>query len=417
MTRRFWPIALVTLSILILGSYLVYTQYVVRHIQDEQRTYRQIATIVQQALLSLAEEGSAETALVDVQRQLIDSLTVPVVIFNQAGAIQAWKNTPYDSVQPDSQRQRLLHDYAARMKARRPANAVSFAVYDAAGRFDGNVEIIFGDPPSLKYLRWVPYLQVGAGVLLIAVAFFIMRADMRAHREQLWSAMARELAHQMGTPLSSLSGWVEVLQLTADERAGMPDTQKIGYVMQEDVERLERVSRRFELIGKPPALHPVVVKNVIDELTRYFRPRLPHLARGITLRARVDPDLPVISAHEVLLVWALENIVKNAIDALAGRGGRISILAMDGGAPSFDGNERGAIHIIIADTGPGIAPQVKERIFDPGVSTKTAGWGVGLSLSRRIIEELHHGKITVENRKRGGAVFDVMLPVTKNVSV
>ena len=116
-------------------------------------------------------------------------------------------------------------------------------------------------------------------------------------------------------------------------------------------------------------------------------------------------------------MWALENIVKNAIDALAGRGGRITILAMDGGAPSYDGKERGSVHIIIADTGPGIAPQVKERIFDPGVSTKTAGWGVGLSLSRRIIEDLHHGKITVENRARGGAVFDVMLPVTKNVSV
>jgi signal transduction histidine kinase len=141
------------------------------------------------------------------------------------------------------------------------------------------------------------------------------------------------------------------------------------------------------------------------------------MAKGITMRARVERDLPMINAHEVLLVWALENIVKNAIDALAGRGGRITILAVDGGSPSFDGRERGAVHIIIADTGPGIAPGVKDSIFDPGVTTKSAGWGVGLSLSRRIIEELHHGRITVENRPRGGAVFDVMLPVTKNVSV
>jgi signal transduction histidine kinase len=417
MTRRFWPVALVAISILILGSYLVYTQYLVRQIREESRTYARIAEIVQRGLLQTGDSGSAENALVDVQYQLVDSLSVPFVMFNQAGVIQASSNTPYDSVIDTPEGQRQLHLYAARLKANRPENVVTVPVYTADGRPEGNIEMIFGDPPSVKYLRWVPYLQVGAGVLLIIVAFFIMRADMRAHREQLWSAMARELAHQMGTPLSSLSGWVEVLQLTADEKVGMPDTQKIGYVMQEDVERLERVSRRFELIGKPPALYPVKLKNVIDELTHYFKPRLPHLAKGITLRSRVERNLPDVNAHEVLLVWALENIVKNAVDALAGRGGRISILAIDGNAPSFDGKERGTVHIIIADTGPGIAPQVKDSIFDPGVTTKSSGWGVGLSLSRRIIEDLHHGRITVENRARGGAVFDVMLPVTKNVSV
>jgi signal transduction histidine kinase len=240
-----------------------------------------------------------------------------------------------------------------------------------------------------------------------------MRADMRAHRERLWSAMARELAHQMGTPLSSLAGWVEVLQLTAEERRAMAATDHIGRVMQADVERLERVSRRFELIGKPPALERVAVADVVDELVSYFRPRLPHLGKGITLRARVDRDLPSIRANQVLLVWALENIIKNAIDALAGRGGRISFMALRGGTPPAAGTDANSLHLVITDNGPGIAPAVRDRIFEPGVTTKAGGWGVGLSLSLRIVEELHHGRITVHGHPRGGTVFDVVLPVAR----
>src|SRR5690606_22863428 len=134
----------------------------------------------------------------------------------------------------------------------------------------GGGSMVFGDPPVLSWLRYIPWLQVGAGVLVIVIALVIMRADIRAHRERLWSAMARELAHQMGTPLSSLSGWVEVLQLTADERTAMAETEHIGRMMQTDVERLERVSRRFELIGKPPALERVAAADVVNELVSYF---------------------------------------------------------------------------------------------------------------------------------------------------
>jgi signal transduction histidine kinase len=259
-------------------------------------------------------------------------------------------------------------------------------------------------------LRWVPALQVGAGVLLILIAFVVMRADMRAHREQLWSAMARELAHQMGTPLSSLSGWVEVLQLSADERESMASTERIGRLMQADVERLERVSHRFELVGKGQALQHAEIQSVVDELVCYFQPRLPHLGKGITLRKRVESGLPPVLANQVLLVWALENIVKNAVDALAGRGGRISIVAVSGNGRRFRAGDTNTVHVLIADNGPGISLSVRERIFEPGVTTKASGWGVGLSLSRRIVEELHHGRISVHHRPSGGTVFDVALP-------
>src|SRR5690606_21474647 len=146
---------------------------------------------------------------------------------------------------------------AARLASSRPRNRAPV---------QGGGSMVFGDPPVLSWLRFIPWLQVGAGVLLIVVALVIMRSDMRAHRERLWSALARELAHQMRTPLSSLSGWVVVLQLTAEGRAEMTDTARIGRVMQADVERLERVSRRFELIGKPPALERIEAADVVNEL-------------------------------------------------------------------------------------------------------------------------------------------------------
>jgi signal transduction histidine kinase len=144
----------------------------------------------------------------------------------------------------------------------------------------------------------------------------------------------------------------------------------------------------------------------------YFWPRLPHLGKGIALRERVQHGLPAIAANEVLLVWALENIVRNAVDALAGRGGRISIIAVAGETSALTPG-RETVHIVIADNGPGIAPSVRKRIFEPGISTKSGGWGVGLSLSRRIIEELHNGRIIVEDRPSGGAVFDIALPVAR----
>ena len=402
MNRRFWPAALAAISVLVLGSYLVYTQYLVREIRREAAIHSQVYSIVQRGITGDFEGGPVE-ALNALNAQL-QNLQVPIIIFDAAGEPRYANNLPFDAQLASAQGRAEIAEYGRALARSRPRNRAAV---------QGGGELVFGDPPVLSWLRWIPWLQVGAGILLIGIALLVMRSDMRAHRERLWSAMARELAHQMGTPLSSLAGWIEVLQLTADERAAMAQTDHIGRVMQADVERLERVSRRFELIGKPPALELVSLPAIVEELVQYFRPRLPHLGKGITLRARVDPDLPPTRANEVLLVWALENIIKNAIDALAGRGGRISFMALRGGTPPVSASDANSLHFVIIDNGPGIAPSVRDRIFEPGITTKAGGWGVGLSLSRRIVEELHHGRITVHSRPRGGAVFDVVLPVAK----
>jgi signal transduction histidine kinase len=262
----------------------------------------------------------------------------------------------------------------------------------------GNV-LHYGPLPSTGLLFSLGALQALTIIVMVGVGIVAYRNATGAQRDRLWVAMAREAAHQMGTPLSSLAGWIEILKLPAEDRVRAGALDRVAEEIGRDVERLERVSRRFELIGKKPELGPVNVAEIVDELDRYLRPRLPKKAEGITLTHRVPDDLPPVRANRVLLVWALENVMKNALDALAsrGQGGHIRVAA------SLDDEAKDRrVRIVVSDDGPGIAPEVRETLFEPGVSTKRTGWGVGLSLTRRIVEDLHDGSVIVRDRRGGG---------------
>ncbi|MGH7502771.1 MAG: sensor histidine kinase [Longimicrobiales bacterium] len=399
MQRRVWPILLAIAAILVFASYLYYTQILVREIRDQAALTSRIYFLVQRGRLSnTTGSGEAELSLIDIMEALQDR-DVPMVYFNAGGDVAAAVNLPFDPDLASPAGRRTVAEFAAGLENRHPENKVIVA---------GVGSVYFGEPALLSTLRWVPWLQVGAGAVLVLVAAAFLRADLRAEREKLWAAMARELAHQMGTPLSSLAGWIEVLALPDHEREAMVSDARMAEVIRTDVERLERVSRRFELIGKPQVLDIVRIEDIIKELEHYFHPRLPKLGNGIALRSRVRNGVPPVRANRVLLAWALENVVKNAVDALGGRGGRILIA-------SQAGND-GKVHVYIADDGPGIPAHLRERIFEPGVSTKAGGWGVGLSLARRIVQELHGGRIVVRTRRRGGAVFDITLPAAGEAS-
>jgi signal transduction histidine kinase len=239
-------------------------------------------------------------------------------------------------------------------------------------------------------------------LLTVFVGLVVVQTQRRAEGERAWTSMARELAHQLGTPLSSLQGWLEVLRLPRAERPGDLGDTEIASSIEEDLERLERVSHRFELIGTEPELEALSVRQVITDLEHYLVARIPRLAKkGVDLVVDVPQGLPRIKGNEVLLVWALENVVKNALDALAGRGGKITIYARQLGQTW--------VSIRIRDTGPGVDPEIRDKIFEPGVSTKAGGWGVGLALSRRIVE-LHDGRIELLETGEG-TTFQVLLPI------
>jgi signal transduction histidine kinase len=215
--------------------------------------------------------------------------------------------------------------------------------------------------------------------------------------------MARELAHQLGTPISSLKGWQELLSAPTDARPQGIDDDEIAREILTDVDRLERVSRRFELIGRETRLDPLDLKDVVGAVEGYLRARIPRHGPGIELKVSVEPRLPRIRGNEVLLTWALENVLKNALDAVAGRGGIIAVRAFP--------EEPGWVTLQVRDTGPGVDSEIRDRLFEPGVTTKSGGWGVGLSLARRIVERIHRGKIDLTQTGPGGSTFRIRLPV------
>lgn len=394
MKRRLWPVLLAILSLAILGSYLVYTEYLVREIRAEAAVHTRMYARVQEGLLGSQQETATLMALQDE----ITQMGVPIVLLDADGQPSAVVNLPFQADLRRSEDRARILAYVARLDRRnRPIEGPLGTIH-------------YGPPPITNWLRWIPWLQVAGASLLLLLAFGLIQVSLRAERERLWAAMARELAHQMGTPLSSLAGWVEVLRLPRGEQERMAPPAHVAEEIGRDVERLERVSRRFELIGKAPALAPVSIAEVVDELDRYLRPRLPRRAQGIALTLRVPGGLPPVRANRVLLVWALENVLKNALDALASRGGGGHIRV----AASRDDDEH--VRVVVSDDGPGIAPEVRDTLFEPGVSTKPAGWGVGLSLTRRIIEDLHGGKVSARERKGGGTSFVVSLPTAEAAS-
>lgn len=391
MRRNRWPVALAALFVVLLGWYLVYTTQIVGALRADAETLTQIFSEVQEGLAD-PDPSRAEEALFRLQGIIVES-GVPLVLTGPGDTILGVENLPFEADLESAEGQERVRAYVRRLDARNPPVG------------DPNIQHVhFGDTPEVRRLRWIPWLQVGGLLLTVGVGFTMIRAQRSAESERAWTAMARELAHQLGTPLSSLQGWLEVLKLPHGERPASLADSDVASAIEEDLERLERISHRFELIGREPELQSLSLRRIVRDLERYIAARLPRLGRGVELVVDVPDTLPPVKANEVLLMWALENVVKNALDAMAGRGGRISLYARE-----IDGKRR-EVSLRIRDSGPGVDPDVRDRIFEPGVTTKSGGWGVGLALSRRIVEGVHGGRIELLDGT-GGATFQIRLPV------
>jgi signal transduction histidine kinase len=374
--------------VLLLGSYIVYTQRVVVELRREAERSGRMYARVFEALADPASDPS--NALFELSRQIADS-KVPVLVTDAEGNLAAAVNTPFDKLAASGVRadprlagNERLRRYIAGLDRQNPP------IVEAGV---GTVHI--GDTPLVLGLRFIPLVQAGTLALLLLAGVYAVRTRGRADREKVWAGMARESAHQLGTPLSSLSGWLELLS----EREEDPLAAQAVQHMRGDLDRLERVAHRFERIGRPPRRDPVDVRRLVDNVGGYFRSRVPTLAHAVDIAASAGDEPLMIHGDAVLLEWALEALMKNAVDALAGRGGRIYITS----ARVPEG-----VRIRVADDGPGIPREIRARVFDAGFSTKDAGWGVGLSLARRIVEENHGGQLLLAPSPRG-ATFDVIL--------
>jgi signal transduction histidine kinase len=379
--RRGAPEFLVGLLLaILLASYVVYTQRVVRELRREALRSSQMYARVFRAQSDTSESAGTQ-ALLDVSKSII-AQGVPIVVTNPAGRPTATANLPSD-VGGDEQR---IRDYIRELDSQnRPV------VDSLVG------QIHYGNTPLVSWLRIIPALQAATAFVLLLAAISLVRARGNAERERVWAGMARESAHQLGTPLSSLAGWVELLE----EGDGVPARQTIAANMRADIERLDRVAHRFERIGRERRAERVDLHALVDRITAYFRARVPTLAHAVEIDVAAHTEPVSVRGDTVLLEWAFEVLVKNAVDALAGRGGRIVVAA--------HARPGGGAIVTVSDDGPGIPRELRARIFEPGFSTKQSGWGIGLSLARRIVEESHGGTLRLASADRG-ASFEIILP-------
>jgi signal transduction histidine kinase len=381
--RRGAPVSIIAILVaLLLGSYVVYTQVVVA---DLRREALRSSTAYARLYWALSDttEGASTQALLDLARSIREH-GVPLIVTDSAGRPAAHANLPGipDDAPADDERVRA---FVGRLDAENAPVPVS-----GVGR------VHYGNTPLVKALRTIPLLQALTAAILLLAGVLIVRTRGRAARERIWAGMARESAHQLGTPLSSLAGWIELLE----ERAAGGDTvRRATEQMRADLERLERVAHRFERIGREPRREPVDVCALVDRVATYFRARVPTRSHPIGIAVRHEVAELTVLGDSVLLEWALEALTKNAVDALAGRGGTIDLST----ARLPD-----AVRIRVADDGPGIPREHRTRVFEPGFSTKPSGWGIGLGLARRIVEEGHRGKLALATADRG-ATFDVIL--------
>ncbi len=389
MTRARWTGVLVVLFLALLGWYLVYTEQIVNAFRSDTVTMTRMFAEVQRGL-SAQDPIRADEALVNLQRIIVES-GVPLVLSGPGDTIQAAVNLPFAVDLETREGQEEVQAFAQRLAERNPP------VGEPAEAL-----LYFGDPPELQRLRWIPWLQVTGLFITFVTGIVVIRFQRRADEDRAWTSMARELAHQLGTPISSLQGWLQVLRLPPGDRPGSLGEGEVAQEIGEDVDRLERVSRRFELIGRETDLGPLDLGEVVHSVEGYLRNRMPRLGPGVRLEVEVERDLPPVRGNSVLLAWALENVVKNALDALAGRGGVISLRAFH--------RESDWVTLQVRDSGPGVDPDIREKLFDPGVTTKSGGWGVGLSLSRRIVERIHGGRIELMSSGSKGTTFQFLLP-------
>ncbi|PYP91189.1 MAG: hypothetical protein DMD34_16195 [Gemmatimonadetes bacterium] len=356
----------VGLAVLLGGITVWYAWVVARHLRDDAR---ETSLLLGRVFAGLSDPGPDATtdALLDLARQ-VRSLGIAIVVMDTAGHITALDNAP-PQIGADTAR---LRSWIAELDLENPP-----VVQPGVGT------IHYGAGPVARRFAGIAALE---GIVLLAA------------RDRLWVAMARESAHQLGTPLMSLTGWIAYLR----ENPGTTGAELAEH-LQADAERLERVAKRFERIGRPARRDSVGLGALAERVVSYFRPRLPTLASPVALVLRATGPGPTTLGDPVLLEWALEAVIKNAVDALSGRGGRIDVAVEQAGRMA---------RLTVRDDGPGVPPEVRNQLFEPGISTKPGGWGIGLALARRIVEQQHGGRLVYRPGPNGdGAEFVLEFPL------
>ncbi len=357
-----------------------------------------------QAALRWAEGMPPSPDLSFILDNVLQSIfDIPAVIADSSGTPLAWRNVRVDSsiaglsARDSTRAMRRLRSIMSRMESQ--YEPIEMEMVDAAGATVYKQRIFYGDSQLVRALRVFPFVQLAFGTLFILVGYLGFSHVRRNEQSNLWVGMAKEAAHQLGTPISSLMGWIELLR---DPQAEADQREMAVSELEVDAERLKRVTNRFSDIGSMPKLLVEPVRDVLETSVAYIERRLPKESGSVELNLNVRGE-PRASLNRELFAWVVENILKNALDSMEASGGTIEVAA---------GSVDDRVVIDISDTGKGIDRRQWKNVFRPGYSTKQRGWGLGLSLAKRIVEVYHGGSLTLARSKLGeGSTFRIELPL------
>ena len=388
---RQMKILLVAAAVMIAVASLLVSHFLIRDLASEERHRMEVWAEAMRSL-NMADEN---TDLNLVLKVINENNTIPVIVLDSKGEAQTFRNVvglegvdDLDSLKKASKLGREWLEAGNNIKIELGGKVGETS--NAVGH--DYIQVCYDESLMLKRLAVYPIVQLGVVMIFVVVAIFALLTSKRAEQNKIWVGLSKETAHQLGTPISSLMAWMEILKESYPEDALIPEMDK-------DVKRLQLIADRFSKIGSLPEPVPASLHNVLDHVMDYMVRRTSNKVKIVKIMPKDDI---IIKLNASLFEWVIENLAKNAIDAMGGVPGTVTLRVEDAGEKAV---------IEVSDTGRGIRRKDVGNVFRSGFTTKERGWGLGLSLAKRIVEEYHHGKIWVKSSELGkGTTFRIELP-------
>ncbi len=413
--KQRWKLALSLLAILICVASVFVTNKLVKELKSEETKKIEIWAQATKQLVNSSSQGDFSLAI----KVVSENRNIPVILVDECDSILETRNIKYFSksdslVLADYENIRydinpIKKDSITTIKAQKLLNQYKLFLRETLNKMresgDDPIEINFigdkqwiyyADSELLNNLRYYPIYQLLFIFIFVFIGYMVFSSARKSEQNQVWAGMAKETAHQIATPLSSLMAWNELIK---DDK-----NEDMVFEMKKDLDRLETIADRFSKIGSKPKLEKHEIVSVVDKSVKYLKSRLSENTEFVLENSERELYANI---NKTLLEWVIENICKNAVDAMQGKG-KIDISVSQNNS---------TIQIIIKDSGKGIDKELISDIFKPGVTTKTRGWGLGLSLSKRIIEDYHKGKLfLLDSNPNDGTSFAIFLPKESNVT-
>jgi len=371
------------LLVIVVGSLFVIIN---KKITNQFRTElnNQVTTIVNVYHEKVLYSENNSDYLLEVLVPLIDELNIPMIIKTQLSDGNFTYehlnlNIPYEK--NSKEYNIFIEDAIATMDEN--FDPLTIIEYDGVPL----IQIHYGDTELINTIKWLPFIEISFFIILLLFTILIYRVLSLSENNSIYAGMAKETAHQLGTPISSLMGWIDLLKQN-------PEDKRIIKEFEKEVKHLENISNKFNKIGSNPKLIKISLKSILEDIVSYYNKRIPK-SKSLLIELNMDGEY-FINGDDILIYWSIENLIKNSIDSIKNKKGLIEINVKES-------DEQ--INIYIADNGIGINSKNKTKIFKPGYSTKRRGWGLGLSLSKRIIRDIHHGKIRLQKSNNNETVF------------